>query len=349
MDMTRKRRSSVLLVLVLVAFLVSACGPKDLVSLARVDGSELYLADKYGNKVRIADGTGFLQALKKAKAVSNPEDAPSETMADYILISNDQKIYYDALGKYLIYVDKNQKKNVYTGDLTDLISSVPGLPPLVKEKSIEDPEVSSWLADFSKTEEASAILFEDEGDSSLLVTAGEKPTAGYALALEKVSLDPSGVVVLKIRVTAPQGPATGTLSYPILELTVAGNPEIEVQLVSATKSGESIEHVRLARARKDQKIIALRPERGSLVTEVVQMAGFAKLPMDSFSVSVEDGHNVLGTKTIVLSGNDSQWRHFEFSMGLQPASSPNGTVVFSWKNDDGTTEELFVPISFGGK
>ncbi len=344
-----KRRLSLILVLVLVALWVSACGPKDLVSLARVDGSDLYLADKYGNKVKIPDGVDFLKALKGAKAADKPEGAPSETLADYVLISKDQRIYYDVQGKYLIYVDKNQKKTVYTADLADLISGVPGLPPLVKEKAIEDPEVSSWCADLSKVKEPAAILFESQGTSHLLVAAGEKPTAGYTLALEKVSLDPNGVTVLKIRVTAPQGPAADVVSYPILELSVAGNPEIEVQLVSATKSGESVEHVRFARVSKDQKIIALRPERGSLVTEVVQMAGFAWLPVNSFSVSVEDGHYVLGTKTVVLSKADSQWRHFEFSMGLQPASSPNGMVTFSWKNSDGTAEEVLVPVSFGGK
>ncbi len=337
------------MILTLSVLWVSGCKSKDLASLMRLDASQLYLADKYGNKVKVEDGAGFLEVIKGAKATGDIEGVPSETEADYVIISKDEKVYYDADGHHLIYVDKNQKKTVYSGDLSTLISQVSGLPPVVKVRPIRDTEIESWVAELTQTEESAAILFEGSETSSLLVTAGQKPSSGYVLGLEKVSLDSNGVLVLRVRVTAPQGPADAVVTYPSIEMSVEGNPELEVHLVSTAESGEKVEPVRLGRVPKDQRIIALRPERGSLVTEVVQIQGFARLPVDSFSVNVEDGHYVLGTKNAELSRTGGEWRYFDFSMPLSIPSSPNGIVVFGWLDQNNVFQEVAIPVSFGGK
>lgn len=343
-----RRGLTSLLAFILIALALPACKSKDLVSLAGIDASDLYLADKYGNKVRISDGVDFLKALEAAKRLDDPDVAKSETEADYVFISQDQKVYYETEGKHLIFVDKNQKKTVYSGDLGTLIAKVPGLPPLVKVRPIDGLEGKSWTTELSRAKEPAAMLFQSGTSCGLLVSAGERPSGGYTMDLEKVSLDPSGLTVIKIRLTAPLGPATVGVDHPKLELWVDGNPEIAVQMVAATKDGEKVEHVSLARVVPEQNVIAVRPERGSLVTEVVKMAGFARSTVDSFVVEVEDGHYVLGKKTVRITENESDWRYFEFTMDLQPASSPNGMVIFSRPGGAGLTE-LLIPVSFGGK
>lgn len=112
---------------------------QNLVSLAGMDKHDLYVGDRYGNRVKIEDPQDFLAAFKAAKAVKDPKDVRSEVEAEYVFYSGDSKIYYDAQGKYLILVDKG-KKTVYSANMDALLAKVSGLPPGLTP-GIEDEEI----------------------------------------------------------------------------------------------------------------------------------------------------------------------------------------------------------------
>lgn len=336
------------LIFLLGVFLVG-CGTKDLVSLTGMEKKELYVGDRFGNKIKVENPGDFVQALKAAKAVKDAKGIKSETEADYVLYADDDKIYYDAQGKYLTYVDKSGKKHFYSLDLSALLSKVPGLPPTISA-GFSDAEVSKWLDDLTKIKEPAAMLF-DRGDKAILVvSAGEKPTGGYSLNLEEVTMS-NGALTLNLRLNPPKDSAVQAISYPYAAFTLSRKADLDVRLIVAAKDGDQVFHVPVAQVAKDQNIILLRPERGSILTERVKMVGFARVYEGTFSVEVEDGHNVLGVKTVTASKSAPDWGYFEFWIDLEQATSPYGSIIFVTKSakDGSRVEELNVPISFGGK
>jgi len=325
------------------------CGAKDLASLAGVAKNDFYVGDRFGNKVKIENPEDFITALKSAKAVKDPKDVKSETEAEYVLYSEDQRIYYDAQGKYLIYLDKGGKKHVYSADLAALLGQINELPPVVSS-GFKNDEVSAWLSSFSKVKEPAAILFDLGNQVILAVFGGEKPNAGYSLKLENVSL-PNGVLTLDIRLTPPKQGAAQVISYPYAAFTLSKKAEVDVRLVSAGQGGDQVVHVPVAQVASGQNVILLHPERGAILTERVKMSGFARVPEGAFTVEVEDGHNVLGKKAVTAAKGAPEWGYFEFWIDLEQATSPYGTIIFVTKSpkDGSRVEELKVPVSFGGK
>ncbi|HHW26062.1 MAG TPA: protease complex subunit PrcB family protein [Firmicutes bacterium] len=348
--MNAKKSLAALLALALLTVLLSACKAKDIVALAGLDKSGLRVGDRFGNKVSVPNAEEFLAAMKEAKVVSkpNPEDVKPETLADYIFTSGEGKVYYDYDGKYLIHVDKNQKKTVYSCDLTSLLEGVPGLPPRISVGLNQDSSISPMLAELSKVKMPSAALFEAPGKSVLMVAAGEKPTGGYVMSLDGVTYT-NGTLIVKVRLTNPANPTDTVLSYPYIELGIYGQPDVEVQLISQGSSGDKVEHVSLGRVAQGQNVIMLHPERGALLTERVRITGFARVPDGTFTIEVQDANYILGKKTVNVTERAPDWGYFEFDMDLISASSANGLVVIYRTEGGRRVEELIVPVSFGGK
>jgi len=332
-----------------VAVSLIGCGAKDLVSLADIGKGDLFVGDRFGNKVKIEDPADFIKAFKEAKLVKDAKDAKSETEADYVFYSGDKKVYYEAKGMYLIYVDKGGKKHVYSADLAQLLSEVEGLPPVLTQ-GFQDQEIGSWLDELAKITEPSAILFDTGDEPILVVMAGEKPTAGYELNLEDVTIS-NGVLTVHVRLVPPSETAAQVLSYPYAGFTLSKKADVEVRMIYTGKDGDEVIHVPVAQVEKGQNIILLKPERGSILTERVKMVGFARVHEGTFSVEVEDGHNVLGIKSVTASKSAPEWGYFEFWMDLEQPTSPYGMIIFVTQSaqDGSRVEELMVPIGFGGK
>lgn len=344
------RESSKLVILALLVAFLSGCSPKDLVSLAGIDKSDIWVADRFGNKVKVGDPSLLVEAIKNAKSVKDPESARKETEAEYVITSKDSKIYYDSRGKYLIYVDKNQKKSVYSADLSVLLAGIEGLAPEIHWGHDLSSEVSPWFEELAVVERPAAILFESGKNSVIMVAAGQKRTGGYTMTLEQARVTGTGTLALTVRVTAPGGPATQALTYPYLEIEIPGELEADISLVTSTDEGDKIEHVGLATVEKEQNIIVVWPERGSLLTERVTMYGFARTPLTDFTVEVEDGHNILGKTVAAVREGAVDWGYFEFEMDLKPATSPHGMIICVTVAEDGSRlEEVMVPVAFGGK
>lgn len=344
------RRVLWLAVLLILAAATSSCRPADLVSLSSLSKGTFYVRDKFGNQVKVPDAAGFLAALKSAKAVADPTTQGKTLKTDYVLLNDSAMVYYDDDGKYLVYTDGSQKRHVFQGDLSPLIAALTGLPPKVTAGTNLDPALSPAFTAISKSPEMWAAQFESGGKQVIMVTAGEKPTGGYTLGLENVAFNVDGTLGITIRLTAPSGAAPAVVSYPYLELAFAGDVEPEVRMVSATSSGDKVDHVSISKVDVQQGIIPIRPERGSLLTERTRVCGFVKAPAGAAQVEidVEDGHNVLGTATVSAAAASPNWAYFQVQMDLAIPTSPYGAVVFR-SSASGQPEEVIVPISFGGK
>ncbi len=344
------REPSKLMVLALLVAFLSGCSPKDLVALAGIDKSDIWVADRFGNKVKVEDSASLVEAIKNAKSVKDPASARKETEAEYVITSKDAKVYYDSRGKYLIYVDKNQKKSVYSADLSALLAGIKGLAPDIHWGHDLSSEVSPWFEELSVVERPAAILVKSGESSVIMVAAGQKRTGGYSMILEQAKVTGTGRLALTVRVKSPGGPADSALTYPYLEIEIPGEIEADISLVTSTDEGDKIEHVGLATVEKGQNIILVWPERGSLLTERVTMYGFARPPLTGFTVEVEDGHNILGKIVAAVREGAVNWGYFEFEMDLKPATSPHGMIICVTVADDGSRlEEVMVPVAFGGK
>lgn len=346
-------RAVLLLSVILLAAAVSACGAKNIVSLAKLDKGDLYVGDRYGNQVMVGNPVDFVKVLKEAKKVTDANLISSIDLAQasHTLWSGQNKVYYDWENKLMIFVDSKQSKTVFSADLHSLLLAVQGLPPRITEGPGNDPAITGSFADIAKVDTPSAAVFQSGDKALVMVAAGEKPTGGYTMTLENAKIGTGGTVQLTVRLNAPAGAATTVISYPYLELSLAKYADVEVTLITTSGGKDTVERVNLAVVEPDQNIVVFKPDRGSLLTERVRMYGFAKWDLGSFTVTVEDGHNVLGRKDVKVShslppsASTPVWGSFDFHMDLQRATSPSGTVEFT----KGSETLARVPVSFGGK
>lgn len=336
-----------LIALLALSIFATGCGAKDLVSLAGLDKADLYVGDRYGNRVKVENPDEFLEAFKSARFVKDPKDARSEIEAEYVFYSGESKVYYDAKGKYLMFVDKG-KRSVYAANIDALLAQVSGLPPAITP-GFDDEEIAEWLETLSQVDQPAALVFRRGGGAVLAVMAGQRSQDGYKMNLENVSYS-MGELTVDLRLVPPEGGAQ-TASYPVATFTLSEYADLNVRLVQSGTGGDDLIQVPVAVVEEGQNIILLRPERGSILTERVKMTGFARVWEASFIVEVEDGHNVLGIKQVTASEGAPGWGKFEFWMDLEPATSPYGTIIFvTYSAKDGSRiEELKVPVGFGGK
>lgn len=347
----RSKRVMWVAVLVLLAMFAASCGSKNLASVARLDKGEISVRDMFGNQVKVPNPDEFRKALKDAKKVADPKEQGKTTKTDYVILNDLGMVSYDYEGKYLVYTDSSQKRQVYQGDFTSLISKIPGLPPRISAGKDLDSKLSPSFAALSKTSGPWAAAFSSQGKQVIMITAGQVPTAGYVLELEKATLGQDGSLALTVRLIPPSGGAVAlVLSYPYVEVAVSGTSELDVRMVTAGSGGDKVEHVALTRVEDEKNIMPVRPERGALVLEYLRVAWFAKAPagIATMEVAVEDGHYVLGKKVVTATAPMADWTYFETELDIQTPTNPYGAVVYR-STVGAETVEVIVPISFSGK
>lgn len=340
------RRIAALLFVAILAASLSACRKKDIVALAGLDKGDLYVGDVFGNSAMVGNREDFLAALVAATRVTSGTEASLDlSKASHTLWSGAEKIHYNWENKHLIYVDKKGNKTVFAADLHSLLLGIASLPPRIVQGPGADPAISAAIADISRVANPSAALFKTSDGASLLVAGGMRPTAGYQVTLDGAKVGADGTVQVTARLVAPKGPADVVITHPYLELSLAKFVDVEVTLITPG-SPDLVERLPLAVVLPDQEIIVYKPDRGSLLTERIRVYGFAKRDLGSFTIAIEDGHDVLGRKEVSLTGSTEDiWAYFDFEMDLRRATSPSGMVDFS----KGGETLARIPVSFGGK
>ena len=161
-------------VLVLLALFAASCGSKNLVSIARLDKGDISVRDRFGNQVTVSNPDEFRKALKDAKKVTDPKDQGKTTKTDYVILNDTGMVSYDWEGKYLVYTDTAQKRQVFQGDLGTLISKLSGLPPRISTGKDLDATLSPSFEDLSKTSMPWAAAFTSGSKQVIMVTAGDR-------------------------------------------------------------------------------------------------------------------------------------------------------------------------------
>lgn len=332
----------------------TACAPKDLVSLSGASKGRIYVGDTWGNSVPVPEPQELLNALKVAKPVKDPGEIKPETEADYVITTENGKIYYDSARKYLAFVSSQGTRRVFQGDLSAALKSLASLLPPVFTPGIDDKELESWLPSLTRTADPVAMFFERGGKYFLVVCGGEVPTAGYSLELMGVVWGPvagSNVnrALLKFNFKPPARDAAKVVSYPYQAYTVSAKAPIEVEFEVPTGSGEKV--VRVPMASVGQNVILFQPEAGSVLTERVRLVGKARVWEATMMVEIEDGHDVLGKKSVTVSAGAPEWGDFDVWMDLKVPTNPFGSIIFTTSSpkDGSRVEELLVPVTFGGK
>ena len=343
-------RAAMLGIAAVLVLALASCGSKDLVSLAKLDKGEITIKDRFGNSVKVPDPASLLTAIKGAKPAndSTAQQVANPEQASYILSAGAGDLYYDWDNNYLFYVSGN-KKTVYSLDLKAFLLGIPGLPPRIAVGPGNDPKISGSFPELAKVPLPSAALFKSGDKGLLLVAAGEQPTGGYSMELEKVSVK-DGSLSITVRLRSPSGTPPAGVSYPYLELSIAKYMPVEVSVVRATSTGDRTDRANTATVPQDGNVVLYKPDRGSLLTERVRVYGFARIPSDSsLRIHVEDGHYVLGAYNVSIAKPAPSWSYFDFNMDLAQATNPSGMVIATRATSGKTVTELEVPVAFGGK
>lgn len=344
--------SPVLVLCLLVS--LPACAPKDLATLSGASKGKISVGDRWGNSVLVPEPEELLKVLKAAKPVKDSKDVKPEAEADYVITTADGKIYYDASGKYLTFVSAKGTRRVFQGDLSAVLKSLASLLPPVLTPGVDDQELESWLPSLTRTTDPVAMFFERGDKYFLVVCAGEVPTAGYSLELTGVAWGTApgwnvNRALLKFNLNAPAGNAAKVVSYPYQVYTVSAKTPIEVEFEVPTGAGEKV--VRVPMASVGQNVVLFQPEAGSVLTEAVRLVGKARVWEATLMVEIEDGHDVLGRKTVTASAGAPEWGDFDVWMDLKVPTNPFGSIIFTTSSpaDGSRVEELLVPVTFGGK
>ncbi|HHY35624.1 MAG TPA: hypothetical protein GX510_08360 [Firmicutes bacterium] len=351
-----KKKAAWLSAILVLCFSVSlaACAPKDLAALSGASKGKIYVGDMWGNSVPVPEPQELLNALKAAKPVKGSEDAKPETEADYVITTTDGKIYYDAGRKYLTFVSSQGARRAFQGDLSAVLTSLASLLPPIFTPGVDDKELESWLPSLTRTTDPVAMFFERGGKYFLVVCAGEVPTTGYSLELTGVAWGTSpgwnvNRALLKFNLKPPAGNEAKVVSYPYQAYTVSAKVPVEVEFEVPTGTGEKV--VRVPMASVGQNVILFQPEAGSVLTERVRLVGKARVWEATLMVEIEDGHDVLGKKSVTASAGAPEWGDFDVWMDLKMPTNPFGSIIFTTSSakDGSRVEELLVPVTFGGK
>ncbi|MDI7249095.1 MAG: S-layer homology domain-containing protein [Bacillota bacterium] len=183
------------------------------------------------------------------------------------------------------------------------------------------------------------------GDTTyLLISWGEKRTGGYGMALDRIRRE-GEFLVAEVTLTAP-GPGdivTQVITYPHLLVALPATEApfaAEFKGASWAPPGEGLPLC-------SPNLFVSRPLPLTPVSGPLRVTAVVRRTLGTVRVSIEDGHDVLGTAT-VEPGSAGTWASLAVDLNFRPASNPFGHLIFSVK--DATTgrwvEEMGVPVRF---
>ena len=90
------------------------------------------------------------------------------------------------------------------------------------------------------------------------------------------------------------------------------------------------------------------PDTTVTVGQPLTIRGQARVFEATFSIELEDGHNLLAEEVVTADEGAPGWGDFEVQLDFDPPTSPHGTLLFvTYSAQDGSRqEELVVPVKF---
>lgn len=233
----------------------------------------------------------------------------------------------------------------------------------------EDPtqqsqQVQEWVQSHRQEQGTWSLTADNKRYS--LVTLGEKPTGGYSIKVARLLADAGQLIAItEIKAPAQGAMVTQALTYPLdlislpvdaKELSFAYQGDL-LALAAAPKAEQPAEPKPPTKEPDNKaggpvaesstfKVFA--PEPGSVISSPVRVRGQARVFEATFTLELEDGHNILAEKVVTATDAGPAWGDFDVNLTFDKPTSPNGMLLFvTYSAKDGSRkEELQVPVRF---
>lgn len=175
------------------------------------------------------------------------------------------------------------------------------------------------------------------GKTYLLVTWGERPSGGYVVQVDRVADDGrhNYNVHVSLKEPAPGEPVIMMMTYPFALVAL---PKLDgpVHLVYSGPDD-------LGQLRPESREVRLdEPWNGAAAVSPLEISGQSLSLEGEVEVSLEDGHNVLGTRKVQVSAGGA----FTLSLPFDRPTSPFGTLIFTATRNGKSEQVLMVPVKF---
>lgn len=206
------------------------------------------------------------------------------------------------------------------------------------------PEVAMWRDTYRPYP---GLFRLTKGDTTyLLISWGEKRTAGYSLTLNRIR--PQGEVMVaevSLKAPGPEEMVAPVITYPHLLVALPATEALfaaEFEGAPWVPPGEG-----LPPCSTDFFIDAPAPL--ATVSSPLRVNGVARVTEGAFRVSIEDGHDALGSATVQASRAAPAWGTFRTDLSFRTPSSPFGHLIFSVQDprDGKWVEKMGIPVKFG--
>lgn len=186
----------------------------------------------------------------------------------------------------------------------------------------------------------------------VLISQGEKFAKGYEVNVGKVTKQDDKWVVEADIIMPSEENYAGASVYPfeVVSIIDDGKP-VEVVKTEKSNSEMAVKVIEIPEGKKfavSKNFIVFTPLEGEKITSPVKIQGKARVFEATFRIAIEDGHNRLADKSLMSDMGAPGWGNFEISLPFEKATSPNGTVIFSYENmaNGSMVEELPLPVKF---
>ncbi|HLS89526.1 MAG TPA: Gmad2 immunoglobulin-like domain-containing protein [Sphingobacteriaceae bacterium] len=200
-------------------------------------------------------------------------------------------------------------------------------------------EIAAWIDDRKEEVGIFQEIFDDE--TVILVSWGEKRTAGYAVAVEALAEVEPGRLQIYVELTEPdeEEDSTGqvvTYPYAVVAVTPALYYELEPLFAGALFLQNSAFRIE-------------EPEMFAVIDDTLRVKGTARVFEAMFMVYLEDGHLVLAEMPVMADAGAPEWGAFEVEVPLETVpTSPSGILMIyeSSAKDGSPVNVLTIPVRF---
>ena len=218
---------------------------------------------------------------------------------------------------------------------------------VVDPTTLQEAWVKAWAEACSLAPGVHVVSF-DAGTTYILAARGEKPTGGYTVDLWDVKVS-GGAYALTFRTRDP-GPGavvTQVLSYPATLIRTAVTPESITEVL--TEGPEILPWP--VQSPAGPMLVAVSPLPFSQIsTTALHIEGLARVWEAQFNYTLEDGHNVLASGSVLASEGAPGWGQFSLDIQFTAPTSPGLTLYFyDLSAKDGSPIDLaIIPMQWTG-
>ncbi len=217
---------------------------------------------------------------------------------------------------------------------------------LVDAGTLQDPVVRAWAQACGLSAGVHLASF-DGANTYILAARGEKPTGGFTVFLSNVTSGAGGFN-LTFKTGDPSGPVTQIISYPYALYLGQCAPDRILDVASV--GTETLPWPVVGPA--NVNIIPTSPLPGVAVsTTTLHLEGYARVFEAQFQYSLEDGHNVLATGSVMADQGAPAWGQFNLDVEFSRPTSPGLTLsLYDASMKDGSIiDETLIPLVWTGK